>query len=217
MLTMYETIMELPLFKGIGEEQLSQLLEKTSLEFLRKKTGEIIYKEGESVGSIDFVLSGRVKIAHRLKNFDIELDEILGPGDIIGGHNLFGLETSYPGDVTAFSMASIMRIEKREYMRILMSDPIYMLNFVNYLSAGCQRVPRVVTEEGEPSISRTLSSLIVSFMALRVNESLLIGSDRELARYCGVDEEEFTKWKRRMMDEKKISLGPRGQIIITRR
>ena len=74
MQSMYETIMELPLFKGIGEDQLSVMLEKTSVEFLKFEEGEIISKADESVQYINFILNGRVRQTYQFDYYSIAVD-----------------------------------------------------------------------------------------------------------------------------------------------
>lgn len=213
MSSMYETIMELPLFKGIGEEQLSQMLEKTSVEFINFEDGEIIAKVDDKVETVDFILGGAVRQTHYLKNFNIGIDEMLGKGCVLGALHLFGLVTTYDSDILAMGKVSIMRILKKDYMKILLSDRIYMLNFVNYLSAAAQKIPLLLQNLKAPCISRSLYTLAFSYASRAVETVMVTGEDSELAKFCGVSEMEFEEWKTTELAHNRIIVNQRGIFL----
>ena len=213
MASMYETIMELPLFKGIGEEQLSQMLEKTSIEFLRFEDGDVIANEFARVNSVDFILSGRIRNTFRLENFPIEIDEILGVGAMVGALHLFGLDTTYGSSAIALGKVSIMRVEKSQYMKILQSDGIYILNFVNYLSAAAQKGSRIQLQLGAFSIGRQIKTLTESVVSRAAESVVIAASDHALADFCGVSVPEFRDWKSAELAHNRIIVNQRGILI----
>ena len=213
MQSMYETIMELPLFKGIGEDQLSVMLEKTSVEFLKFEEGEIISKADESVQYINFILNGRVRQTYQLDYYSIAVDEILGKGSVIGALHLFGMDTNYTGTSVALSKVSIMRIGKSQYMNILQSDKIYMLNFVNYLSAAAQKAPALLRKVKEFSITRTMEIFAFSIVSRAAETVMVAGDDRDIASFCGVTEEAFEEWKTTELAHNRIIANNRGIIL----
>ena len=196
MVSMYETIMELPLFKGIGSDQLSQMLEKTRVEFLNFEDGEVIAKTDEQVDSIGFLLSGHIRRLHKLSNIKITFEETLGKGAVIGAMNLYGLSNHYISDIQAVGKSSILKIGKSQYMNILRSDEIYLMNYLNYLSAAAQRRIKMASRDEGYSIGsylKNIASLLLSPMAKDVRVK---GSDEDLAALCGASETEFMVWKR---------------------
>ena len=52
MATMYETIMNLPLLKGVSKELVSSFLEKTHVQFVNFNDGEKLIEEGETCSYI---------------------------------------------------------------------------------------------------------------------------------------------------------------------
>lgn len=213
MQSMYDTIMELPFFKGIGEDQLSQLLEKTSVEFLKFEDGERVANENDPVKTVNFLLNGRVRQSYRLKNYDLSIDEILGKGAVVGGLNLFGMDTSYQGDCVAIGKLSMMRIDKSQYLNILRSDNIYIMNFVNYLSAAAQKGPDLMLDSQSPSIRRTLEDLAFSIVSRRAETVMVAGENSEMARYCGVSDEEFEEWMVSELAHNRIITNQRGIFL----
>ena len=205
--------MELPLFKGIGEDQLSLLLEKTSVEFLKYDDGNIINHAHDKVKSVDFILSGRVRHTYELENYPIGIDEILGKGSVLGALHLYGLETTYSATSLALGRVSIMRISKEDYMNILLSDRIYILNFVNYLSAAAQKAPMLMQNIKSPSISRSLYTLAFTFASKRAETVMVAGEDPILAQFCGVTEKEFESWKINELAHNRIIVNQRGIFL----
>ena len=210
---MFETIMELPLFKGISEEHLSQLLEKTSVEFLKYEDGVTIARVDDKVEALDFILSGRVRQTFHLENFKICIDEILGNGAVIGALNLFGLVTDYNADIIALGKVSVMRILKKDYMNILLSDKIYILNFVNYLSAATQKTKLIMQDIEGPGISNSLQTLAFSFSSSVAETVMVAGDDAELAKFCGVSVKEFEDWKSNELAHNRIIVNQRGIFL----
>ena len=210
MSSMYETIMDLPLFKGIGEDQLSQMLEKTSVEFLKYEDGDTITYPKESVMAIDFIISGRVRQTYKLDNFDLSIDEILGKGAVIGALHIFGMDTKYGTQSVALGRVGVMRISKADYINIISSDRIYLLNFVNYLSAASQKSPALMRQVKGPSIRRTLETLAFTFVSRKAETVMVAGDDSEIAKYCGVEESEFQNWKSAELSHNRIISNQRG-------
>ena len=192
---------------------MSQMLEKTSVEFLKFEDGETIVNPEEKVKSVDFILNGRIRQTYKLQNFDLCIDEILGKGAVIGALNLYGLETTYNAVSMALGRVSIMRISKNDYMNILLSDKIYILNFVNYLSAAAQKVPLFMQKVKNPSIVRSLNILAYTFASKTAETVMVAGDDKVLAQYCGVTEKEFEDWKISELSHNRIIANQRGIFL----
>ncbi|MCH5239529.1 MAG: Crp/Fnr family transcriptional regulator [Muribaculaceae bacterium] len=212
MASMYETILELPLFKGIGEEQLSYMLEKTGFDFLKFNDRESIYLAGEKVKGIDFILDGKVINRYAIKNSDINVLEIMGKGSILGANNLYGMITHYLADSLSIGKVSVMRVDKAQYMSILQIHPIFILNFVNYLSAAAQRNAEILIEREVSGISRDLKILGLSLTSRMAERIMIEGSDESFAEYCGVSLPHFREWKKEESANGRIKI--EGNIII---
>lgn len=47
--TMFDTLLQLPLFQGLAQEDFTRILEKVKLHFTKYKPGELLLKEGAPV------------------------------------------------------------------------------------------------------------------------------------------------------------------------
>jgi len=192
---MYEMIMDLPLFKGVGNDQVSQFLEKTNIGFHNYNGGELLADVGEDVRMVRFVISGEINIIHRLEAVGVTVEERAGFGKVLGADRLFGIDTDYPYKAVALTRTSIMEFSKEQYINLLHSDNIYMLNFFNYLSLRTQRPVEAVKRFCHGDVGSRLRQLICVLTDPGAKGVVINGSDEALAEYCATSEERIREWK----------------------
>ena len=195
MASMYEMLMDLPLFKGVGKDQISYFLEKTNIDFLNYPDSATVVDCGDPVKMIKFVISGRVRIIHPLDSASISVEEIAGFGRVLGAERLFGITTGYPYRVEALGKTSVMEFSKEQYVNLLHSDRIYILNFFNYLSLRAQRPVEAMMHYSHDDI-RSRLCVLISMLTDPGSAGLAINAtDEALAGYCGKTREEVSSWK----------------------
>lgn len=168
MTTMYEIIQDLPLLKGITDEQVSAFLEKTHVHFLKFKKGDRIISKGERCEFIRFLISGSVSISRSNTQGNLAVvSEVPAPGVLLPEY-LFGMRRDYPVDVTALEAVSIMEFSKEQYFALLQSDMIYMLNFLNYLSLHAQKAEEATELPSGGSLCEFMATWV---MALTESDS----------------------------------------------
>ena len=60
--TMYDTLLQLPLFQGLCKDDLTTIIEKVKLHFLNYEAGETFIRKGEKCDKFVFLLSGKIKL-----------------------------------------------------------------------------------------------------------------------------------------------------------
>ena len=60
--TMFDTLLQLPLFQGLAQEDFTNILGKVKLSFTKHKAGEVIVKAGDTCSQLIFVLKGEIFI-----------------------------------------------------------------------------------------------------------------------------------------------------------
>lgn len=179
---MYELIMDLPLFKGISPRLVSDFLETTNVGFENYHDREKIAGKGESCGYLKFVISGKVIVSGPAVGQIPALSYRLGAPFVIGVERLFGLETGYLHDVTACGDVSVMQFDKKQYTDILASDPIYIINLLNYLSVRAQRPVLCLHRFTDGSASGLLTLLIAGLAEPGAYDIRVENGVRSLAR-----------------------------------
>lgn len=198
MATKYEMIMDLPLFKGVGKDHVSLFLEKTHLNFINFNPGDTVVEEGEDVRMVRFVISGEVNIIHTIGDLGLLVEERAGFGRVLGAARLFGFDTGYPYKVVAATRISIMEFSKEQYMNLINSDRIYLLNYLNYLSLRAQRPTMSTSRYWKGTILNKIRRLIFLLTDPNCKSVKILGDDFALAQYCGCTSEEIDAWKDRL-------------------
>lgn len=194
-------IMDLPLFKGVGRDHVSLFLEKTNIGFHNYKGGDTIADVGEAVRMVRFVISGEVDIIHRLQGAGISVEERAGAGRVLGADRLFGFDTGYPYRVVAAMATSVMEFSKEQYINLLHTDNIYMLNFFNYLSLRAQRPVEAMKRFCRGDIDSMMRQLVCVLTDPGAKGVAINGSDKALAEYCATTEDEINDWKHKLRME----------------
>ena len=58
--TMFDTLLQLPLFQGLCHEDFTSILDKVKLHFIKHKVGETIIESGSPCKQLCFLLKGEV-------------------------------------------------------------------------------------------------------------------------------------------------------------
>lgn len=161
-ISMYETLLELPLFKGVSHERISEIIGKTRFEFKKFMPNEVILHSGQNCTHLTFVLSGevRISISDASKSFSVR-QTVTGP-DCLLPDFLFGRSTSFPGEATALSSVRVLKIDKVDYLKILTIDPVFLLNYLNYLSMNAQKPIEGLLAGSITDLAKRIALLIVS-------------------------------------------------------
>ena len=158
--SMYERLMGLPLFKGASTELIHSFAEKTPLRFTTYKPGETIVRERDNCSTVKCVVSGSVVCEHHLFNGAMTVREFLDAGVVLAVEHLFGLDTRYGICVKANSQCGIMEFSKKQYMQLLQTHNLVLLNYLNYLARRAQNCEHALSSHTMKNISSELSFLV---------------------------------------------------------
>lgn len=216
MLSMYELIMDLPLFKGISSDHVSQFLEKTQISFTRCKKGDIIYREGDPCIDVCYLISGSLKLNHRFAGGDCLISEFVAEGSVLSVDRLFGMNTYYADTAEALSNVSIMRFPKDQYLRLLSTDPIYLMNALNYLSLRAQRPVDNLSKIRSGSLLSFLSYWIGILTLSRSNVIEIQATRKTLCRLTNISPTSLKNQISRLRQEGLISVVKNNIKIVSR-
>ena len=94
--TMFDTLLQLPLFQGLCHEDFTSILDKVKLHFIKHKAGETIIKSGNPCTQLCFLLKGEISIVTNAKeNIYTVIEQIEAPY-LIEPQSLFGMNTTMP-------------------------------------------------------------------------------------------------------------------------
>lgn len=160
--SMLDILSILPLFQGVTHERMAKTVGNTRFHFLKYADGDIIANAGDPCTHVLFIISGKVRITIANSDERLRILQTLQAPDVVSPDFLFGSSTLYPGDVVAIGEVSVVRLSKAEYMKVLNSDPIFMFNFLNYLSRNAQKCVEGVLAMANGSIEERIAMWVIA-------------------------------------------------------
>ena len=90
-ITMYDTLLQLPLFQGLCKNDFTSILGKVKLHFRKYNADEIIVEQGEPCTELIFLLNGEIssQIVDEQKSYS--LHETFGSPFVLEPYSLFGM------------------------------------------------------------------------------------------------------------------------------
>lgn len=153
----------LPILSGVSQETLAATVGKYRFEFRKYLPKQVIVEQGTPCREVIFILSGRARSLMTLTDgYDIE--RTLGEYSVLYPEYLFGRSTDYPASVTALTAVSAVAIAKADFLDMVTSDHVYMLNYLNMLSRKAQlplEVAASLAASSLPSATAAIDALLL--------------------------------------------------------
>lgn len=173
--SMYQQLMQLPLFQGVSTDKITALVEKLPFHFLKFRNGEQIFAAGDPCTHMRFIVSGRVRLETPCDHLRVSMLQTLAMPHVLAAEYLFGRETTYPYHAYADGSCGILQLRKSDYIKMVNSDKVFLFNILNYLSSGSQR--------GVASLLSTDDGSVTERLAMVVDALAIPGATRVLLRY----------------------------------
>ena len=194
-ITMYDTLLQLPLFQGLCKDDFTNIIEKVKFHFHHFKAGETLLAQGETCNRLVFLLDGTIS-SHTLNpEQNYHLTEIHHGPFIIEPYSLFGMQTTFMATYKAHTDARLLTIDKSFILSDLNHYEIFRINYLNMLSNRCQYTAnklcnihigtlngkfvdffrhRCIRPEGEKNLRITMEDLANIIGETRINVSKLL-------------------------------------------
>jgi CRP/FNR family transcriptional regulator, cyclic AMP receptor protein len=104
---------------------------QTPVDFSKRRA---IYSQGGTGDSVFYIQKGRVRVSIVSKSGKEATLALLGPGDFIG-EDCISLGQNRIASATALTNCTVIRIDRREMLRAIHSEPEFSDMFVTYLLA----------------------------------------------------------------------------------
>ena len=138
--TMYDTLLQLPLFQGLCQNDFTSILGKIKLHFSKHKAGEKIVCQRESCNGLIFLLQGEIMSETTDNDSLYTRCEYFTEPFVIEPYSLFGMFTNYTATYTALSDVNIVTVDKAFVLTELNKYDIFRLNYLNIISNRSQNL-----------------------------------------------------------------------------
>ena len=132
----YAALEHSPIFKGIPEAELRELLQAVPYHVQHCEKDETIFYQMDPAERIGIILDGSVQAQKMFPNGSQVNVSTRRPGDIIGPAAAFSESRKYPCDVTATEPSDILIIRREDVLRLMQSDLRILENFLTEISTA---------------------------------------------------------------------------------
>ena len=130
---MYNMLMRLPLFQGMSQAHLFEVIEQAKFQFRKIENNKTAFRQGEDCKQLAFLMKGELTATTQALHADFSFVETVGPYTALEPQSLFGKHPSYKATYTAKGEASLLCIDKQYIYTLLGSYEIFRINLFNYI------------------------------------------------------------------------------------
>ncbi|WP_298072635.1 Crp/Fnr family transcriptional regulator [uncultured Bacteroides sp.] len=211
--TIFDILLQLPLFQGFAVEDFTRILEKVKLHFAKQKTGETLVQEGTPCDRLIFILNGNIAATTKSVQEHYSLTEYFEAPYLIEPQSLFGLYTTYSARYTATTPINSISINKEAVINDLLKYEIFRLNYLNIVSSQLQLLNKSTWGYTPDNIEARISNFIRTHLKrLQGSKSLKIKME-DLATIVNDTRNGVSKALNNMQDKGLLELH-RGEIVI---
>ena len=132
-LTMYDKLLQLPLFQGMSKFDFTDILEKVKIHFNKYEPGSCLVRQDTPCNQLIFVLDGEVQIESNDKTHKYTLWENFKSPNVIEPYSLFGMRPYFTASYTAVTEVNTLNIDKSYILNELCRYEVFNLNYMNML------------------------------------------------------------------------------------
>ena len=206
---MFDTLLGLPLFQGLGKVDLTRILESTRMEFTTVKSDTVFLHQGDLCAGLTFVIDGRAVMETYAADHRWSVVEEMASPFVAGLEVLYGSTRTYLHSYRATSLLRLLQMDKRTAAALTSYFEVFRLNLLNSLTTAITRREQLQWLPPAPS----LDGRIIAFMRQHVSHPA--GAKRFfislpiLGTYLGEDPRYVSKALHHLADQGLLRLGRR--------
>lgn len=215
---MYAALMSLPFFKGVTEETVSDILEKTKLDLITYPKNHIIVSQGDPVERLGLILNGSLRFTTSLCEGKVLIGQTIPAGNWMMPEYLFGMERSYTATVISLDKSCLLWLDKEQMTRMFVTIPLCRLNLLNYLAYRAQcRQHNATNLLVENPLERWLIGVLINTTERRAtNIKVKVGRDM-LSKLLNLSVKATDECIRKLCEEKPLEYSNGAFIVHNRR
>lgn len=212
--TMFDTLLQLPLFQGLSQDDFTSILEKVKLDFTKYKAGETIVQADSDCGSLIFILKGEVKAISVAPAVPLSVIECIQGPYLIEPYSLFGMNVRHVSSYVAETEVHVVSISKFYVLSVLFSFEIFRLNYLNFLSNRVQVLTQKFWNMGILDLEKRIGSFFLNCFERPAGEKLVKIKMQDLASLMNETRGNVSK-ALNTLQERGVLVLHRGEVLVT--
>ncbi len=111
------------------------------------KKGQAIFSQGDSANAVFYIQKGKIKLTVLSKRGKEATIALLGAGNFLGEECIAAIQPQRMATATALTPSTILRIERKEMVRVLHEEKLFSEIFVTYLLARNTRIQEDLVDQ----------------------------------------------------------------------
>lgn len=165
-LTMFERLMQLPLFQGLSTQEFSEVMAHVRLDFVNYQAGDEVVMQDEPCRNLVYIISGNMSAEYRDAAGRFLLKEELPPIGVIEPYNLFGMYQKYSRTYIFDTEGSTLTISKNVVLNNLMASQIVKINMLNITCNRYHQALKTLCEVSENTVEEKIYKFILSYSSV---------------------------------------------------
>lgn len=211
--TMFDTLLQLPLFQGLCREDFTSILDKVKLHFIKHKAGENIIESGTPCRQLCFLLKGELSMVTSSRKDTYTVVEQIAAPYLVEPQSLFGMDTTYSSSYITHKGAHTVNISKSFVLDHLFRYEIFRLNYMNIVSNRAQNLSARLWEEPTTELRDKLIRFFIAHCEKAQGEKIFKIKMEDLARCLDTTRLNTSKILNELQSDGLIEL-KRKEIII---
>lgn len=210
-----QTLSSVPLFNGLGTEQLEQI---AAIAVQRRLVrGQRIFDEGDPGEGFYIVAEGRVKIFKTAPDGKEQILHIFGPGNPFGEVPVFAGQR-FPASAMALDAVTIVYLPRGGFVRLIAHHPTLALNMLAVLSMRLREFTVQIEHLALKEVPARLAAYLLALSAEQRNDRqvTLNVTKTLLASILGTIPETLSRMLARMSAEGLIQVDNREIALLDR-
>lgn len=212
----YSVLVNSPIFKGLGEDEIYNLITAANCKFRTYREGSVIAIRDDEILSLMIVLAGEVRgemldMTGKL----IKIEDVRAPMALAAAF-IYGPRNRFPVNVVANTDTDMLVIDKGDFMELMQRDKRVLQNYLSVICGKASFLSDRLRFLSFHTIRGKLASYILSLTKPDEVKVVLDKTQQQLAEYFGVTRPSLARALAGMQDDTLISVKNKEVIILNR-
>ncbi len=211
--TMFDTLLQLPLFQGLSQDDFTAIVGKVKLHFDKHEAGKTVIRSGDPCDRLAFLLKGELASKTVSDQGTYSFTEFVQAPYLIEPQSMFGLRTNYIATYAAHTDINTVCVSKPFVLNELFRYEIFRLNYLNIISSRAQNMYKRLWAETEDSTEKRIVHFILEHSERPTGRKVLKIKMEDLARFISDTRLNVSKALNKMQAKGLMELH-RGEVVV---
>lgn len=190
---MFDTLLSLPLFQGLGHADLTRILESTRLEFETAAPNTTIIRQDHECTGLTFLLTGEVAMSTASADRSWSVEEMMATPSVEGLEVLYGSLRNHRHTLTTCSETRLLQMDKRTVGALTAYFEVFRLNVMNLLTTTIVRRDLLHWLPAEQNLKGRIRSFMRAHVQRPAGHKVFYISQRQMGEYLGEDKRHVSR------------------------